>query len=103
MSSLPLAPPANEHALLVNNTTKPAELVAFAHTALFSPSLSTLQTALDKGFLTNLPGLTPATLRRHPPQSIATIKGHLDQRRKNLRPTPKPPVELPLLSVFPAM
>jgi hypothetical protein len=91
-----------EQALLVNHTTKPAELVAFAHAALFSPALSMLQTALDKGFITHLPGLTPATLRPHPPQSVATIKGHLDQHHQNLRPTTKPPTELPLLSVDPA-
>jgi len=90
---------APNHALLVNQTTKPAELVAFAHAALFSPALSTLQTALDKNYLTNFPGLTSNTLRRHPPQSSAMIKGHLDQKRKNQRPTPKPTVDLPLLPI----
>jgi hypothetical protein len=92
---------ATEQALLVNHTTKPAELIAFAHTTLFSPSLSMLQTALDKGFLTNIPGLRPAMLCHHPPQSVATINVHLDQCCQNLHPTPNPPAELPLLSVNP--
>jgi hypothetical protein len=62
---------------------KMAELVAYAHAAMFSPALtSTLETALTKGFLTNFPGLTAATLRRYPPTSIPMAKGHLDQTRK---------------------
>ena len=69
----------------------PAEIVNFAHKALFSPTLSTLETALKKGFLHDIPGLTGDTLRRHPPNSIATAKGHLDQVRQNLRSTKEPP------------
>jgi hypothetical protein len=42
-----------------------ANLVAFAHATLFSPALSTLEKALDKGYLINFPGLTPQNLRRH--------------------------------------
>ena len=71
-----------------------AELVAFAHATLFSPAISTLQLALDKGYLINFPGLKESTLRRFPPQSIPMIKGHLDQSRKNQRstaPTLRPP------------
>jgi hypothetical protein len=67
------------------------ELVAYAHAAMFSPALTTLETALTKGFLTNFPGLTAATLRRHPPTSIPMAKGHLDQTRKNQRSTKQPP------------
>jgi hypothetical protein len=39
------------------------EVVAFAHISLFSPALSTLETALAKGFITNFPGLTASNLR----------------------------------------
>ena len=66
------------------------ELVAYAHAALFSPALSTLETALKRGYVRNFPGLTAKTLRRHPPRSVATAKGHLDQVRKNLRSTKVP-------------
>jgi Reverse transcriptase (RNA-dependent DNA polymerase) len=65
----------------------PAALVEFAHGALFSPPLSTLEQALRKGHLTNFPGLTLDLLRKYPPSSAATIKGHLDQSRKNQRST----------------
>jgi hypothetical protein len=68
-----------------------AELVTFAHASLFSPVLSTLETALSNNRLTNFPGLTLAALRKHPPQSGATIKGHQDQSRKNQRSTRPPP------------
>jgi len=72
----------------------PAELVAFAHATLFSPALSTLETALTKGYLTNFPGLTRTTLKKHPPRSAPMVKGHLDQKRKNTQSTkPKPPKE----------
>jgi hypothetical protein len=57
----------------------PAELVAFAHAALFSPALSTLAIALKKGFVHNFPGLTEKTLAKHPPRSFAMVKGHMDQ------------------------
>jgi hypothetical protein len=70
-------------------TARPADVVAFHHAALFSPALSTLEVALQKGFLPPLPGCTLSALQRHPPQSSATIKGHMDQIRKNLRSTKK--------------
>ena len=70
---------------------KAAELVAYSHATMFSPALSTLEHAVQKGYVRNFPGLTAATLRRHPPSSIATAKGHLDQTRKNLRSTKQPP------------
>jgi hypothetical protein len=75
-----------------------AELIAFAHATLFSPALSTIESALNKGFLTNFPGLSLRSLRHNPPHSIATAKGHMDQTRKNLRstkPKPDPVIEPP--------
>jgi hypothetical protein len=57
--TLTLAPQANASI----GTATPAELVAFEHASLFSPALSTLGTALTKGFTPpQLPGLTTATL-----------------------------------------
>ena len=66
---------------------KQADSVAFAHATLFSPALSTLEKAIDAGFLTNFPGLTKQALKKYPPASIPMIKGHLDQSRKNQRST----------------
>lgn len=108
--SIPISPavvpaPAltsNQHtaATTINHPKGIAQLVAFAHASLFSPALSTLQRALDLGYLNEIPGLTPTTIRKHPPLSVATVKGHLDQVRKNLRPTSeKQDHELPLLPI----
>jgi hypothetical protein len=59
------APPVNHSALATIGSATPAELVAFAHAALFSPAfLSTLHLALSKGFITNFPGITPTLLLR---------------------------------------
>lgn len=75
-------------------------LVQFAHAALFSPALTTLSAALDRNFITDIPGLTSQSIRLHPPISAATVKGHLDQVRKNLRPSQKTPNEpTPLLQL----
>jgi hypothetical protein len=90
------APPVNHSALATIDSATPAELVAFAHAALFSPALSTLHRALSKGFITNFPGITPTLLRKHPPQSIAMIKGHLDQTRQNQRSTKQPTTAPPI-------
>jgi hypothetical protein len=67
------------------------ELVTYSHATMFSPVLATLEIPLKKGFLINFPGFTSAALRRHPPKSISTAKGHLDQTRKNQRSTKHPP------------
>ncbi|KAI2494253.1 hypothetical protein MHU86_20271 [Fragilaria crotonensis] len=78
------------------HSATPEALVAFAHAALFSPALSTLKQAIDNGFLPNFLGLTATGLRKYPPLSVAMIKGHLDQSRKNQRSTKpvSPPPEL---------
>ncbi|CAJ1934140.1 unnamed protein product [Cylindrotheca closterium] len=72
-----------------------ADLIAYAHATLFSPVLSRIEFALRNNFLTNFPGLTTAGLRRNPPQSIATAKGHQDQTRQNLRSTKTKPTIIP--------
>ena len=66
----------------VTHSNGPADLVAFHHAALFSPAISTLHTAIKKGYLPPLPGLTEQTLKKYPPPLEATTMGHLDNRRK---------------------
>jgi hypothetical protein len=72
---------SNTAALAVNQSSKPAGMVAFSHAALFSPPIKTLAEALRKDFIIGFPWLTKENLAKHPPQSIATIRGHLDQTR----------------------
>jgi hypothetical protein len=74
---------------------KAAELVVYSHATLFSPAISTLEQALKRGYIRNFPGLTAKTLQRHPPRSVATAKGHLDQVRQNLHSTRVKPTDLP--------
>ena len=78
-------PPSHVAMNAINHKASAEDLVAFAHRALFSPAISTLCRALSKGFLPPFPGLSPATLAKYPPRSAATIKGHLDNVRKNQR------------------
>jgi hypothetical protein len=97
---LPLTSPPNLHHAATALQGSPSQLVAFLHAALFSPALSTLSQALRHNLLPNIPGLSSELVARHPPHSIATAKGHLDQVRKNLRstqpkPTSKPPPSSP--------
>ena len=97
----PTGEPAPHTALAVTHEDR----VAFHHACLFSPAISTLEAALNKGYLPDFPGLTPKSLKQHPPHSVATAKGHLDQTRKNQRSTkplsPIPPgYEADLLEDF---
>jgi hypothetical protein len=63
-----------------------AKTVAFLVTAAGTPTPSTLIQAINKGYLA-LPGLTADALRRNPPNSMATAKGHLDQTQQGQRST----------------
>jgi len=84
---LNIQPPAQHSANAALGTAKPADLVAFAHAAMFSPTLSTLAEALRHGHLPGFAGLTLERLQQHPPQSIAMHKGHMDQDQMNTRST----------------
>ena len=87
---------------------KSNDVVAFHHAALGSPTFSTLQKALDNGYLSGFPGLSSQSLRRYPPFSAATIKGHQDLARKNVKSTkpksesPPKPVDDTLSDFFPS-
>ena len=85
------APTQIEEANAAIGSATPEQIIAFSHATLFSPALTTLESALKKGYLTNFPGLTAKALRKYPPRSYAMVKGHLDQVRKNQGSTkPKP-------------
>jgi hypothetical protein len=97
---VPPGPASLYHSYTAVHSATPADLVAFAHAALFSPALSTLKRALECGYLPNFMGLTSKTLTKYPPRSVAMVKGHLDQVRKNQNSTkPAPPaLVVPTLS-----
>jgi len=62
-----------------------ADFVAFSHASFFSPCDSALYTALTKGYLGNFPRLTAKMFNSDRPNSTATSKGHLKQRRQKSR------------------
>jgi hypothetical protein len=63
----------------------------------------TLENALSRNYLTNFPGLTAQTLRKHPPQSLAMTKGNMDQTRKNQRSTKTKPQWIPVAPNNPSL
>jgi hypothetical protein len=70
------------------------DVIQFLHKALFSPSMSTLLTAINNNQLTTRPGMTTENVRKHLLKSIATTLGHQDKTRKNARSTQTtPPIE----------
>ena len=71
------------------------EFVLFAHAALGSPATSTLLNALRQGYLASFPRLTDKLVTSHPPHTIATAKGHLDQLRQGIDSTSLEPSHSP--------
>ena len=71
----------------IGNSNHPADLVAFHHATLFSPTLATLETAISKQYLPPLPGLTLSTLQKYKPDLEAMAMGHMDAKRKNIQST----------------
>ena len=62
-----------------------AERIKFYHASLFSPTLDTLAKAVSAGYLTTFPTFTVKQLRKFPPRSEATVKGHMRAQRKGLK------------------
>ena len=65
------------------------DMIKFMHAALGSPTISTLMQAIRNGYLKTWPGLTGNNVTKHIDFNDATMKGHLDRVRKNLRSTSK--------------
>lgn len=69
----------------ITNKTQ-AQIVDYYHKVLFSPTASTMQYAVDMGYVT-FPGLSSEMIRKYPPNTIATSFGHLNQSRQGVRST----------------
>ena len=76
----------HQAANLITRLDSVTDFVNFWHGAFGSPALSTFIPAVERGFI-RIPGLTPAKIRRHPPNPLATAYGHLDATRKGFRST----------------
>jgi hypothetical protein len=76
-----------EQAHSVYECTNKWDVVRFLHAAAFSPVQDTCLKAIRSGHFATWPGLTEGLVRKHLQNEIATVKGHLSQRRKNMRST----------------
>jgi len=63
---LDICPQSQHHANTALGSATAADLVAFAHAALFSPALSTLEEALRRGHVPEFVGLSLQLLQNHP-------------------------------------
>jgi hypothetical protein len=61
------------------------DLVHFLHASAFIPVPDTWLKAIRSGYFATWPGITEDLVRKHLPKELPTGKGHLSQRRKNLR------------------
>jgi hypothetical protein len=65
------------------------ERIAFLHACTGAPVLSTFRHVVKAGYYTTWPELTASQIDRYLVEPGATIKGHLNQQRKNTQ-SPKP-------------
>jgi hypothetical protein len=63
------------------------ETIQYLHAAAGSPVLSTFVKAIEAGNFTTWPTLTAQHVKKYLGKSEATVKGHLNQTRKNVRST----------------
>jgi hypothetical protein len=68
-------------------------LVHYLHKALFSPTKEAMLQAVKDGHLITWPGLTEDAINKHLKLTPATVMGHMNQRRQNIRSTTKAPTE----------
>ena len=71
-----------------------AKRVAFYSSVMGNPADSTMQAAIDRGFLSSFPGLTSELFKRYKPNSVASAKGHLNRLRKGIRSTAVTPIDI---------
>ncbi len=88
-TSMPTTSPISiKLAVNVDAPSSATKYARYVHQLLCSPPAATLLLALDKSTeLQTIPGLTPALIRSHLPQSTATNKGYMRCHRSNTAST----------------
>ena len=87
-------PPVTHTCNVAKYGTSLADQVAFTHATLCTPVPSTFKTAAAKGFLHGFPGMDdPKKATKLTPNTVPTAKGHLNQKRQNVKPTQHAPTE----------
>ena len=84
----PESPPIVQHVAMSAIASETlGERLAFLHSCAGSPKLSTFNNALRNGNYTTWPELSASRVKKFLIEPASTIKGHLDQQRKNIRST----------------
>jgi hypothetical protein len=84
-TTIPEFPKTLQCANVLQLQTGIRRMVKYLHAAAFSPIKATWMAAIVKGYYALWPGLTPSSVQKYYPQTMATAKGHLDQTRQNIR------------------
>ena len=89
-SVYPSTPPQESLSVIIQKKQPQMDLAKYLHAACFSPVRSTFIKAIENNHFHSWPGLTPALIKKHLPDSIATASGHLTQENQHLQSTTKP-------------
>jgi len=72
---------------IISRDKSKTELAQYFHGCAFSPVISTFQECIRKGNFISWPGIDDLNFKKLLKTTEATLKGHLDQERKNLQST----------------
>ena len=72
---------------IIHSDKSKLDLAKYYHACCFSPCLSTLTTAIQKGNFLSWPGIQSLNFKKILKTTSATEKGHLEQEKANLQST----------------
>ena len=72
---------------IITRDKSKTELAQYLHACAFSPVISTFQACIQRGNFVTWPGIDNLNFKKLLGTTEATLKGHLDQERKNLQTT----------------
>ena len=76
---------------IVTTDKNKSDLARYLHACAFSPVISTFQKCINRGNFITWPNIDNLNFKKIIDTTEATLKGHLDGERKNLRSTKAPP------------
>ena len=86
-----IAPQTNSLNVIIHKKKTRLELAQYLHAACYSPVKSTFKRAIRNNHFASWPGLTVDVIQNYLPQSVATMQGHLHQKRQGLQTTKSTP------------
>ncbi len=87
--TIPIAPKPMIHQAngAIHDSATKEDLAMFLHAAMYSPVPSTFLRAIERAHFESWPGLTTSLVTKHLAKSLATSKGHLRTKQKNIQST----------------